>query len=193
MVSTKRWSSLNCSTTMPWRIRQSARRQPSSAAAALHVESEIKYITILDHVIRTFQPHLARLFRALLAALRDKIGIGDGLGADEALLEIGMNRAGRLRRLGALRHRPGMRLLGPDREEGDEVEQPIARMDDARQARLGEAKAMQELALLRHVGELRHFGLDGGGDDDAGRALRPRIIRDARRLRVALGGGALLD
>src|SRR5258708_10865886 len=126
MVSRKRWSSLNCSTTTPTTAPSSARRQPSSAAAALHVESEIKYITILDHVIRTFQPHLARLFRALLAALRDKIGIGDRLGADEALLEIRMNPAGRLRRLAASRHRPDMRLLRPDREEADQGEQPLS-------------------------------------------------------------------
>src|SRR6185312_17163759 len=101
--------------------------------------------------------------------------------------------ARRLRRLGALRHRPGTRLLGPDGEEGDEVEQAISGMDDAGQTSLVQAEMLEELALLGVVGELRHFRLDGGGDDDAGGALLSRILGDARRLRIAFRRGALLD
>src|SRR5260221_10802967 len=44
------------------------------------------------------------LFRS--AAEPDEIVIGNGLGANEAALEIGMDGAGRLRRLGAAGDRP---------------------------------------------------------------------------------------
>ncbi len=66
----------------------------------------------------------------------DIILIRNHLGADEAALEIGMDRAGRLGGLGAAPHRPGARLLGAGGEEGDEVEQVIARADEAVEARL---------------------------------------------------------
>jgi hypothetical protein len=38
-------------------------------------------------VIGAFEPHPAGLLGASLAAMRDEIGVGDGLGADEALFE----------------------------------------------------------------------------------------------------------
>src|SRR5579863_1660183 len=69
--------------------------------------------------------------------------LGARLGADEALFEIGVDDAGRLRRLGAARDGPGMRLLGPDREKRDEIEQAIAGANDARQARLFEAERLE--------------------------------------------------
>src|SRR3546814_3301540 len=50
----------------------------------------------------------------------------DGLGADEAAFEVGVDDAGGLRRLGALLDRPGPRFLRPRREEGDEVEELVA-------------------------------------------------------------------
>ena len=46
---------------------------------------------------------LAGIARAGLAAAGDIIVVGDGLGADEAVLEIGVDDARRLRRLGAAR------------------------------------------------------------------------------------------
>src|SRR5690349_21434752 len=104
-----------------------------------------------------------------------------------------MYDAGGLRRLGVLRHRPGARLLGPDGEEGDEVEQAISGVDDASEARLVQVEMLEEFALLGLVGELRHFRLDGGGDDDAGSTLLTRILHDARRLRIALCRCAFFD
>src|SRR5579883_2028199 len=142
-------------------------------------------VAILHGVLRAFQAHLARLLRPLLAAGSDEIRIGDGLGADETFLEVGVNDARGLRRLRALRHCPGMRFLRSHGEEGDEIEEPIARANDAREPGLLEAERPQKIALLRFVGELRDLGLDGGGNDDAHRALRTRIIGNACRLRIA--------
>ena len=69
----------------------------------------------------------------------DVVVVGDRLGADEALLEVGVNDAGRLRRLGAARDGPGARLLRADGEVGDEVQQLVAGADQAVEARLLEA------------------------------------------------------
>ena len=56
------------------------------------------HVAVGDHVVLAFEPQLAGVARAGLAAERDVVVIGDGLGADEAALEIGVDDAGRLRR-----------------------------------------------------------------------------------------------
>src|SRR5690606_18454354 len=106
----------------------------------------------------------------LLAAEADEIVIGDGLGADEALFEIGMDDAGRLRRARSLLDRPGAHLLRPGGEEGDEAEKRVAGADEAVEAGLGEAERFQELLLLG-IGELGDLGLNGGRDGDGAGAF----------------------
>ena len=64
---------------------------------------EMQHVAVGDHVVLAFEPQLAGIARAGLAAAGDIVVIADGFGADEAALEIGMDDAGRLRRLGALR------------------------------------------------------------------------------------------
>src|SRR5690242_11853487 len=122
----------------------------------------MKNVAVLDDVIGALKPHLPRVLGALLAAAGDEIRIRNCLGADEALLEIGVDDAGGLRRLGAVPHRPGMRFLRADREEGDEIEQAIAGVDDAREAGLAEAERREILRLLALVAERRDLGLDRG-------------------------------
>ena len=56
------------------------------------------HVAVGDDVFLAFQPQLAGVARAGLAARLDVVVVGDGLGADEAALEIGMDDAGRLRR-----------------------------------------------------------------------------------------------
>ena len=58
-------------------------------------------VTVLHHVVLAFEPHFAGVAGAAFAAAADIVVIGDGLGADETLLEIGVDRAGGLRRFGA--------------------------------------------------------------------------------------------
>jgi len=48
-------------------------------------------VAIRDDVILAFQPQLAGIARAGFAIQRDVVVISDGLGADEALLEIGVS------------------------------------------------------------------------------------------------------
>ena len=68
-------------------------------------------VAVGDDIVLAFEPHLAGVARAGLAAAGDVIVVGDRLGADEALLEIGVDDAGGLRRLGAAGDGPGARLL----------------------------------------------------------------------------------
>src|SRR5258707_13476483 len=86
------------------------------------IKPEMHNVAIGDDVLLAFQPQLAGIAGAGLAAERDVIGVGDGFGADKSLFEIGMDHAGRGGRLGAAVDGPGPRLLRPDREIGDEVQ-----------------------------------------------------------------------
>src|SRR5690242_5330207 len=97
------------------------------------------HIAVDDHVILALQAQFTGITRAGFALERNVIAIGDRLGTDEALFEIGVDDTGRLRRARTLRNGPGARLLRPDGEIGDEAEQGVARADDAVEARLGEA------------------------------------------------------
>src|SRR5215831_12862934 len=105
-------------------------------------------VAVLGDVVLALGAHLAGVLGALLAAAGDEVGIGDGLGPDEAALEVSMDDAGRLWRRGAAPHRPGLRLLRSGREEGEEVEQLVAGADHLRQTGLLEAEALEERALL---------------------------------------------
>src|SRR3546814_16267748 len=89
----------------------------------------------------------------------------DGLGADEAAFEVGVDDAGGLRRLGALLDRPGPRFLRPRREEGDEVEELVAGADDAGKAGFLQPQILQELGPVGRV-HGRDLGFYCGGDDE---------------------------
>ena len=56
----------------------------------------MQHVAVGDRLVLALQAELAGLPRARFASARDIIVVGDGLGADEALLEIGVDDAGRL-------------------------------------------------------------------------------------------------
>ena len=72
-------------------------RPPSAIRGTniLGIEPEMHHVAVGDDVFLAFQPQLAGVAGAGFAAERDVVVIGDGLGADEALLEIGVDDAGR--------------------------------------------------------------------------------------------------
>ena len=105
----------------------------------LRREAEMHDVAVLHDIILALEPHLSGIARTGFAAARHVIVVGDGFGADEAALEIGVDDARGLRRLGAAGHRPGARLLRPGSEEGYEIKQPVAGADQAIEARLLEA------------------------------------------------------
>src|SRR5712692_7230169 len=122
-----------------------------------YVEAEMHDVAVLDDVVGAFEPHPAGILGALLAAMGDKIRIGDGFGADKALLEIGVDGSGGLRRLSAAGDRPGARLLRPGGQERDQVEQCVAGADDLVEPGLGEAERSEEFAPLSRIGEHRQL------------------------------------
>ena len=102
--------------------------------------------------------------------------VGDDLGADEAVLEVGVDHAGRLRRGAAAAHRPGAHFLQAGGEVGLQAQQLVAGADHAVQAGLVEPEIREELGSL---------GLLELGD--------LRLDRRAHRHHLrALGRGALL-
>src|SRR5271166_2029562 len=148
-------------------------------------EAEVHHVAVGDDIVLAFEPELAGLARARFAAKGRVVVVSDGLGPDEAALEIAMDDAGGLRRLGALLDRPGARLLRPDGEEGDEVQERIASADDAIEARLGEADRLEIVFLL---GQRQNcdLALDLGRNDHRDGAFLRRHLADLVGERVAL-------
>ena len=70
-------------------------RKPSvSAPPALDVEAEMKDVAVLDGVVLALEPELARIAGARFAVQCHVVVVGDRLGADKTLLEVGMDDAG---------------------------------------------------------------------------------------------------
>src|SRR5207237_10089600 len=134
--------------------------------ATSNIKAEMHDVAVLDDVIGAFEAHLAGILGALLAATGDEIGIGDRLGADKALLEIAVDDAGGLRRLGAARDRPGARLLWARREKGDQIEERVSGADHLVEPGFAEAKRGEKLRPLGGVGEDGELGFDRRGNAD---------------------------
>src|SRR3546814_5920772 len=84
-----------------------------------------------DDVVRAPGAQLAGLLGARLAAAADEVVVGDGLGADEAALEVGVDDAGGLRRPAVALHGPGARLLWAAGDRGVEGEELLAGTGEA--------------------------------------------------------------
>src|SRR5260370_40392650 len=106
----------------------------TTARRASSIKPEMHDVAVGEDVLLAFQPQLAGIAGAGLAAERDVIGIGNRLGANKTLFEIGMNDAGGGGRPGAAVDGPGPRLLRPDGEIGGVVQEPIAGEDQTSQA-----------------------------------------------------------
>src|SRR6187397_1346289 len=95
------------------------------------VEAKMHHVAVGDDILLAFQPELAGVAGAGLAAVFDEVIVGDGLGADEAALEVAVDHARRRRPLGALGDGPGPRLFRPGGEIRDEVQKLVAGTDQA--------------------------------------------------------------
>src|SRR4051812_29978182 len=73
-----------------------ARRARGRRLISLDVEPEVHHVAVLDDVVLALSPHLAGFLGAAFAAQLDEVVEGDGFGADVALLEVGVDDAGRL-------------------------------------------------------------------------------------------------
>src|SRR5579883_3336616 len=153
-------------------------KKPQKSASSAHIEAKVRDIAVLDHIILALQ--------ALHALLR---GSGEGaaggheiveasdFGADEATFDIGMDLAGSLGSLRALRHGPGAHLILAGGQERNQVKQAIADLNHAVRAQFGQAQRLQVLRRVR-LGQLNQLGLQARRDRHDLRALRPRPLRD---------------
>src|SRR3984885_12933868 len=95
----------------------------------LDVEAEVHDVTFLDDVFLPFQSPLPRFLGAHFALVGDEILVGDHFGADEALLEVGMDHSRRLGRSRTFAHRPGPHFLLAGGEVGLQTQQLVAGTD----------------------------------------------------------------
>src|SRR5205807_1280431 len=133
---------------------------------------EVHDIAVADDIVPTLEAHAAGVARARLATEMYVIVIGDGLGPNEALLEIGVNDAGRCRRASAFFDGPGARFFRSGGEEGDQAEQRVARTNQPVEPRLVETEMGEKLLAFGRM-KLRNFLLDTGRYGNACRAFTP--------------------
>src|SRR5690606_39977280 len=86
------------------------------------VEAEMQDVAFLHPVFLALQPQPAGLARAGFAAVADEVVVGNGLGADEALLEVGVDDRGGLGRGRAALDRPRAHFLDAGGEGGLQAE-----------------------------------------------------------------------
>src|SRR5882672_6196117 len=150
---------------------------------------EMHDVPIGDDVFLAFEAQPAGLAGARLAAERHIVVIRNGLGADEAALEIRMDDARRLRRLGAAGDGPGFCLLGPCGEIREQAQETVSGADQAIEPGLVEPDGSQ---ILRALGGRQHgdLGFDLGRDHHhAGAFLFGALLDPARKIVAGRGRG----
>src|SRR3569623_1893739 len=84
-----------------------AQVRATSLPRASRIKAEEHHVAVFDDVLFAFVAGLAVFLGGDFAAEGDVVVVGDGLGADEAAFEVGVDDAGRLGRAGALMDGPG--------------------------------------------------------------------------------------
>src|SRR5258707_11536955 len=150
---------------------------------------EMHDVTIGDHVFLAFEAQPPGLAGARLAAERHIVVICDGLGADEAALEISMDDARRLGRLGAAGDGPGFRLLGSCREIREQAQKTVSGADQTIEPGLVESDGSQILGALGGR-QHRDLSFDLGRDHHhAGAFLFGALLDPARKIVAGCGRG----
>src|ERR1041385_4707944 len=119
------------------------------------------HVAVLYDIVFSLKAELSRIARACFAVSRNVIIVSDGLGADETMLEIGMDDAGGFGRPRAPGHGPGARFLGPRREKRQQAEKRVPGPDQPVQAGFFKAETRKKFRALA-FGELRDFLFDAG-------------------------------
>src|SRR5579863_1630096 len=119
----------------------------------------VHYVAVLHNVLLAFEAKRAAGAGGGFRARVEQRVPADGLGADEVMLEVGVDGSGTLRGFGASGNGPGAALVFAGGEEADEAQQLIALADEADEAALMQTIAAQKIRGFRvvHLGEL---GLD---------------------------------
>ncbi len=131
----------------------------------LDVEFEEEDVAVFDDVLFAFGAEEAGFFDGLLAAVFEEVVGGVAVGFDEALFEVGVDDACGAGGFGAAFDGPGADLLDAGGEVGDEVEESVGGVDEAVEARFGEAHVFEELVALGGL-ELGDLGFHLAADAD---------------------------
>jgi len=110
-----------------------------------HIKPEQGHIAVLHDILFSFTADQAFFLAGGHAAQIPERFEGNDLGTDEAALEIGVDLAGCLRRLGALGDGPGAALVLAAGQEGNEAQQVVAGADQTVQTAPADAQVIQEL------------------------------------------------
>src|SRR6266699_7048514 len=95
------------------------------------IKAKVGDIAILDDVVFAFETLQALFCGGGKRAAGHKVFKTRYLGANKATLDIGVDLAGGLGRLRSFSHSPGAHLVLACCQEGNQVEQAIADLDDA--------------------------------------------------------------
>src|SRR5580765_5739085 len=135
----------------------------TSERAALHGKPEVDDVAVAHDVVLALEAELPRLAALRLAAQADEVLVRDHLGADEAALDVAVDLAGRLERRRAPADRPCAALVLARGEKADEVEERVARADEAGARAFRETEVGEERVAIARV-ELRDLGLEPRGE-----------------------------
>src|SRR5437773_9570673 len=136
-------TSRSCRCATPDRLRtRRARHVRSRPGRTSHVKKDVEYFAIFYGIGFSFRAHDTKLFRVGLASRFEELRPADDLRADEATLQIGVDRACRLLRGRAARHGPRADLVVADREERAEPEQLVRCADETIERRLRKAEVL---------------------------------------------------
>ena len=97
----------------------------AATPSALPAEEDLDDVAVADAVGLALRAEPAGLARLGHRAERQQVVVRDGLGPDEALREVGVDRAGRIDRRRAVADRPGPDLVRAGGQERDQPEQPV--------------------------------------------------------------------
>src|SRR5690606_35753039 len=128
--------------------------------SASDVESEVHHIPVLDDVFLAFQAPFTGFLGTGFAVVLDEVIVGHHFGADEALLEVGVDDRGGLGSGGADLDGPGADFLDPGGKIRLQVEQFVTGADHPVQARLIHADGFEEHILLFTIVEFGDFRFD---------------------------------
>ena len=175
----------------PYGLEQCYRQRRRSAAVA-----DVHYVAVLDYVFLAFEAEgSAGAGGGFGAGIEEGIP-AEGFGADEVVLEVGVDGACALRGFGAGGDGPGTALVFARGEEADEAEERVALADEADEAALVEAIGAEEFGgfFVVHLGKLGFdLAADGGCAGVGARGDFVELVFAHGFIQIIAEGGAFAD
>src|SRR5262245_31863194 len=101
-------------------------------------------VAILDDVLLAFESKESLFLERVKTAVSREIVVTANFSANEMILQIGMNHAGRVLRVGSADDCPGTTFFFADREERNQTEQSIGGADQTLRSRFGQSVVAEE-------------------------------------------------